>query len=83
MSGPRVHLPTETRTALPASAACCRMASLCLVCGWKRATASDSCSVQYVAGTVRGRRVREWLVVMMSDQGRLQEFLIPRAADRV
>lgn len=48
------------------------------MCGWKRATASDSCSVQYVAGTVRGRRVREWLV-MISDQGRPQEFVISPA----
>lgn len=76
---PTVRLPTETRAA---SAAYCRMGSLCLVRAWKRATASDSCSVHYVAGTVRGRRVREWLV-MMSDQRRPQEFLIPRGVDRV
>lgn len=39
----------------PCSAACCWTRSLCLVCGSKRATASDSCSVQYVAGWDRAR----------------------------
>lgn len=59
----------------PCSAACCRTRSLCLMCASKRATAPDSCSVQYVPGTVRGGRVHEGRV--MSDQGRPQEFLTP------
>lgn len=50
------------------------------MCGSERATASDSCSVQYVAGTVRGRRVHEGRV--MSDQGRPQEFLTPPGGRR-
>lgn len=36
----------------------------------------------WLAGTVRGRRVREWRA-MMSDQGRPQEFLTPRGGRRL
>lgn len=77
---PTVRLPTETFH--PRAAACCRTRSLLfdVMCGSERATASDSCSVQCVAGSVRGRRVHGGRV--MRDQGRPQEFRTPRGGGR-